>query len=321
MPIYLIHIGGTLNFRIHSKKYQSYNDKYDNNLWGEVMKVSQIMGNSELTKSSALSSPQTEPIKNTLQEKVNANTSEKVTISLEALSLSQAEINNLRWSLMTQSQLKEEAQRILAPITGYTSDAAIAKADAEVPNTDDPEILARAKQATAFLKNDASNPFLRMSRETLVGIVYDDSGSYTTNERMAALSEQQRQDSIYWRNVFAESTSQGSQRAIYKASIDYYNQLSPLERAIDNYPPGYAALMQVKMNAPEDKDKTPYDEWPFTTEGTSIFTPNIDVGKYSIASLKEDNADESVIVPKTNTSSEAHSVETMLSLESTNRNK
>lgn len=67
--------------------------------------------------------------------------------------------------------------------------------DNETPNTCDPELLSRAKQATAYV-NDASsgghsinNPFSDLSKEQLSQIIYDESDTYTVNERQSAWRE------------------------------------------------------------------------------------------------------------------------------------
>lgn len=58
-----------------------------------------------------------------------------------------------------------------------------------VPNTDDLELLARAKQATSLVNGSGSNPFKGMSRDQLALIAYDDSGTFTVNEQRAALGK------------------------------------------------------------------------------------------------------------------------------------
>ena len=96
------------------------------------------------------------------------------------------------------------------------------KANAEVPNSDDPVRLARAKQATAFIcglhgsnfESHAKNPFAGLSSDDLSKIIYDDSGAYTINERSAALSEQQKQRYNYWAPIINEAFSSGDYRKV-----------------------------------------------------------------------------------------------------------
>ena len=116
------------------------------------------------------------------------------------------------------------------------------KANAEVPNSDDPVRLARAKQATVFCQNpsnDSANPFLGLPREDLTKIIYDDSGAYTVNERSAALSEQQRQHYNYWSPIIDDAFMSGDYRKLYRSAIEYHDKLSPIEKSFA--PAGYRA--------------------------------------------------------------------------------
>lgn len=61
--------------------------------------------------------------------------------------------------------------------------------DAELPDTNEPLLLERARQATGFLNGSESNPFKALARDQLSLIVHDDSGSFTLNERRAAWEE------------------------------------------------------------------------------------------------------------------------------------
>ena len=116
------------------------------------------------------------------------------------------------------------------------------KANAEVPNSDDPVRLARAKQATVFCQNpsnDSANPFLGLPREDLTKIIYDDSGAYTVNERSAALSEQQRQHYNYWSPIIDDAFMSGDYRKLYRSAIEYHDKLSSIEKSFA--PAGYRA--------------------------------------------------------------------------------
>ncbi|MGY4638865.1 hypothetical protein [Pseudomonas sp. TE24901] len=75
---------------------------------------------------------------------------------------------------------------LLAPITDAKYFAHKAQHDAQIPTTDNPEHLARARQATAFLNGTDSNPFKGLARDQLSLIAHDDGGSFTINERRAA---------------------------------------------------------------------------------------------------------------------------------------
>lgn len=93
-------------------------------------------------------------------------------------------------------QLSEAAARAetrnagtLDSILGDNYFARRAQHDAEVPDTDSQELIARAKQATDFLNGSDSNPFKGLARDQLNLIAHDDSGSFTINERRAAWEE------------------------------------------------------------------------------------------------------------------------------------
>jgi hypothetical protein len=64
-----------------------------------------------------------------------------------------------------------------------------AAADAEVPPSNDPARVANARKATDFLNDKGINPFGGKTRDELTAIIYNDTGDYTRNERLAALTE------------------------------------------------------------------------------------------------------------------------------------
>ena len=155
-----------------------------------------------------------------------------VTVSRQAYS--QAKFDS--YETMDRNSLKKKGIEILDQL--YI--AGSKKANDEVPDSDDPVRLARAKQATAFCQNprkDSINPFLGLSREALTKIMYDDSGLYTINERSAALSEQNRQDYNYWSPIIDDAFMSGDYRKHYRAAIEFYDKLSPIEKSFA--PVGY----------------------------------------------------------------------------------
>mgnify|MGYP000278821171 FL=1 len=95
---------------------------------------------------------------------------------------------------LTRSELGNKAKSLLNQISGDSYQANKEKHDSEVPKTNDPALLARAKQATEFVNRrgnsgNEKNPFANLSNDQLTNIIYDDSGTYTVNERRAAWSE------------------------------------------------------------------------------------------------------------------------------------
>nr|WP_158683640.1 hypothetical protein [Pseudomonas palleroniana] len=95
-------------------------------------------------------------------------------------------------------QLNEAATRAVqksdSPLDLITGDNYFASKtvhDTEMPNTHDPQLLARARQATGFVNGVDSNPFKGLVREQLSLIAHDEGGSFTINERRAAWEELQ----------------------------------------------------------------------------------------------------------------------------------
>lgn len=157
-----------------------------------------------------------------------------VTVSQQAYS--QAKFDS--YETMDRNALKKRGIELLDQLFIAGSK----KANAEVPNSDDPVRLARAKQATVFCQNpsnDSVNPFLGLPREDLTKIIYDDSGAYTVNERSAALSEQQRQHYNYWSPIIDDAFMSGDYRKLYRSAIEYHDKLSPIEKSFA--PAGYRA--------------------------------------------------------------------------------
>lgn len=95
-------------------------------------------------------------------------------------------------------QLSEAATRAgkqgadpLHAITGDNYFTNNAQHDAERPNTYNPELLARARQATGFISGADSNPFKGLASDQLSLIARDEGGPFTVNERRAAWEELQ----------------------------------------------------------------------------------------------------------------------------------
>ena len=169
-----------------------------------------------------------------------------VTVSQQAYS--QAKFDS--YATMDRNSLKKKGIELLDQL--YI--AGSKKANDEVPDSNDPARLARAKQATAFCQNprkDSINPFLGLSREALTKIMYDDSGLYTINERSAALSEQNRQDYNYWSPIINDAFMSGDYRKHYRAAIEFYDKLSPIEKSFA--PVGYRENVVNWLKKEEDR--------------------------------------------------------------------
>jgi len=162
---------------------------------------------------------------------------------------------DVRDKTLSRTELANEGKRLLSQIQGEAYAANKAKHDLEVPKTDDPALLARAKQATEFVnrtsnQESAKNPFAGLSREQLSHIVYDDSGTYTVNERRAASYEADQQEEAWRQQVCAkamnEYNSTGKLTQFFSSCLDHFKQLPAIEQA--QYPADYASDLQSKVD-------------------------------------------------------------------------
>ena len=150
------------------------------------------------------------------------------------------------YAVLTREELGEQASTLLKKITGTTYDASRAARHAETPDSSDPERVARAAEATAFVSGNGKNPFAGLSRESLALITYDDSGLYTTNERRAAWEESYDQEYSWRKEVvaqaMAEYDSSGKLTDFFSSVLKHYETLPAIEQA--QYPDNYAAKLQ-----------------------------------------------------------------------------
>lgn len=179
------------------------------------------------------------------------------TISLLARQLADsAKRAEERDKTLSFSELGAKAKSLLSQISGDNYVANKAKHDSEVPNTSDPELLARAKQATAFV-NDAANrghsvrnPFAGLSQEQLANIIYDDSGTFTVNERRAAYYESYNQEEAWREQVCAQAMDEynrtGKLTNFFSMILDHFKELPAIEKA--QYPDNYASDLEHKIN-------------------------------------------------------------------------
>jgi hypothetical protein len=159
-------------------------------------------------------------------------------------------------------QLSEAAERAAARDAGKTRSqlAALEKVlrdefvgldNAEVPDTDDPDLLARAKQASEFVNGrGAKNPFAGLSREQLSLIMYDKGDAFTINERHAAWLEHYKQEQAWKRTVVAQAWNErqangGKSPNFFKACIAEYQTGSAIEQSA--YHPFYVARMEYYL--------------------------------------------------------------------------
>lgn len=140
-----------------------------------------------------------------------------------------------RDSQLSRRELAELASLIRDRIGGQVYTLAKEFYDAQRPDTEDPELLERARQATEFVNGKGVNPFKGLSREQLSLITYDESGAFTVNERRAASSEADSQHNEWAKYIMSKMDAERQQtgrndQALYEI-IDYYNSLPPIEVA------------------------------------------------------------------------------------------
>lgn len=151
---------------------------------------------------------------------------------------------------LSRNELGQKASDLLKQITGDRYFANKAQYNAEVPDTDSPELLARAKQATGFVNGSDSNPFKGLSRDQLALVVYDDSGAFTTHERRAAWEEASQQEELWRKGAVAkamnEYDSTGKLTHYFASVLEHYTGLPAIEQA--QYPADYASKLQKMID-------------------------------------------------------------------------
>lgn len=191
---------------------------------------------------------QAQPVSSQDKSSVGATAkSGSVTVSWLAQQLNDAESRaQTRNSTLSRKELGARAETIVDQIAGQSWAASRAKHDAERPKSDDPQALALARQATDFSHGIGTNPFKGMSRERLDAIAYDDSGSFTVNERQAAWHEACDQEQAWRVRVIAEGDLEyqgtGKQNDFFAEVLKHYKGLPAIEQA--QYPDDYASKLQ-----------------------------------------------------------------------------
>lgn len=151
-----------------------------------------------------------------------------------------------RDSALTRQELSEKAAHQLSQIAGPGYDANRARNNAETVDSDYPERLARAERATRFVSGGSDNPFAGMPRSQLALIAYDDSDTFTVNEKRAAFKEDFQQES-QWRQQFAakamaEYNATGKLTNAFTEALQHFKGLPAIEQA--QYPEDYEAKLQ-----------------------------------------------------------------------------
>ena len=187
------------------------------------------------------------------------SSSDSSTLTISTLSsqlAASAKLIDERIATLSPDELAKKTKAVLSQIEGESYFANKAKYDSEVPNTNDPELLNRAKQATAFVNSAAQgsksekNPFVGLSREQLSNVVNDDSGTYTVNERRAASYEADSQEEEWRVKVtsagMSEYNNSGKMTNFFTAVLDHFKALPTIEQAL--YPKEYATDLQSRID-------------------------------------------------------------------------
>ncbi|ASU41031.1 hypothetical protein hmeg3_23830 [Herbaspirillum sp. meg3] len=158
---------------------------------------------------------------------------------------------------LPRGELYAKYEKAVASLT-FRSQAALDRANAEVPKSDDPARLAQAKQATAYALSKGPSPFTALSRNELAAIYYDYSGRYTSNERIAAAGQMNEMDKQFWGPLVSMASATGDQRAVLEAGLAAYDAALPIEQM--KSPANYKQLMQQELTSANNKQKGPIDE-------------------------------------------------------------
>lgn len=148
------------------------------------------------------------------------------TVSILARQLSEA-------ATRAETRAGQVSANPLHSITGDNYLANKAQHDTETPSTENPELLARARQATGFVNGTDSNPFKELARNQLSLIAGDDGGSFTVNERRAAwealastapkVATQSSPASVNGRDLMISRLYNGNEPPVAKPPATVYN--------------------------------------------------------------------------------------------------
>ena len=238
------------------------------------------------------------------------------TVSNLARQLSEAAVRaETRDTSLSHKELGQKATALLNQITGDSYFANKAQHNAEVPNTDDPELLARAKQATSFVNGSGSNPFKGMSRDQLALITYDDSGTFTTNERRAAWEEAYSQEEAWRQKAVAKAMDEynrtGKLTNFFSEVLEHYKSLPAIEQA--QYPEDYSADLQQKIDL--DFNYMTHRAEGKGSSATSLIEQLVSAGPY--ARKETDGASSPVATQSSSATQSASEVTTASSAAST----
>ncbi|KAB8044590.1 hypothetical protein [Janthinobacterium aquaticum] len=125
-----------------------------------------------------------------------------------------------------------------------------AAAAAQTPEPNDAASAQSAKAATAFVDKKGPNPFAGLSREQLSTIAQDESGTFTVNEKRAALTQAYDEELAWRQKVVAEAMREynetGKMTKFFSSVLGHFNALPEAEQVL--YPADYASGLQEKID-------------------------------------------------------------------------
>ncbi|MDY7563019.1 hypothetical protein QN382_06125 [Pseudomonas sp. 10B1] len=163
----------------------------------------------------------------------------------------------LRDERLSRKQLTELGNTLTNTFSGEGYFSHKAQHDREAPDSNDPELIARAQQATEYVNSAAvggktvKNPFDGLSRDQLALITFDDSGLYTVNERRAASYCADHIEEAWCKKVadmaMEEYNRTGTAQTpkVLAEMLSHYRTLPRIEQA--QFPEGYATDLQSKI--------------------------------------------------------------------------
>lgn len=174
----------------------------------------------------------------------NSAKSDDTTFSVLARQLGESAVRaETRDASLNQEALAKLGTSVIDTLIGCSYYDNKVRHDSEIPDTKNPVLLERAKQATLFTNGRGNNPFTGLTQDQLRLIIYDESGTYTMNERKAAFSENHELQEA-WNRAIAkryvdEYNETGKSTETLVMILAHYNELPPIEKA--QYPANYAA--------------------------------------------------------------------------------
>lgn len=177
---------------------------------------------------------------------VNRKAAAAAIVSSLARQLSEAAARaELRDNTLDKEELTQKARELVSKLLSDSRKVDEALNDAQVPDNDDAERLARAHQATAFINGNASNPFKDLSRDQLALITYDESDAFTVDERRAAWEAASAQEQAWRQMISRQGTDEYNATGKITDTLEHYQALPAIERA--QYPANYQGKVLGKI--------------------------------------------------------------------------